>query len=374
MLLYVENVLKKNPLTEKNINETILTIDLKKLKHNFNFFKNKLNSNTKIIAVVKAFGYGHGDVKISKALEKMGVYAFWVADFEEGVVLRKSGLKSKIIVANPGLKSYEKIIKYNLDVVVYNNKLLNLYCKNKQAINIHIKFNTGMNRYGFNKEDVKRVITTIQKNKHITTISICSHLSCSEILKNNDFTKQQLLNFNLIAYEFNSYYKKPILKHILNSNGAIYFNKHQMDMVRIGIGLYGNAFEKKLLPISSLRSVIAQNRIISKGDYIGYGANYIAKKNMVISIVPVGYADGINRKLGNGVGKIAVKNIACPIVGEISMDSLAVDTTEIKTEEGDSVEIFGKNISVNEIAQSINTIPYEIYATLNRRLKRVYIY
>ena len=357
----------------KNSNETILTVDLKKLKHNLNFFKRKLNSNTKIIAVVKAFGYGHGDFKISKTLEKIGVYAFWVADFEEGVALRKSGLKSKIIVANPGLKSYKKIIKYNLDVVIYNNKLLDLYCKGKTEVNVHIKFNTGMNRYGFHKQNIKKIITKIQKNTHIKTLSICSHLSCSEILENNEITRNQLLNFNVIIDKFNSYYKKPILKHILNSNGIIYFNDHQLDIVRIGIGLYGNASDNNLLPISSLKSVITQNHFIAKGDYIGYGGNCIAKRNMTISIVPVGYADGINRRLGNGVGRIAINNVPCPIIGEVSMDSLAVDTTKIKTEEGDSVEIFGKNISVNNIAKNINTIPYEIYATLNRRIKRVYI-
>jgi len=358
---------------KENTNETILTVDLKKLKHNFNFFKKKLNSNTKIIAVVKAFGYGHGDITISKTLEKIGIYAFWVADFEEGVALRKSGLKSKIIVANPGLKSYKKIIKYDLDVVIYNNKLLDLYCKEEKEINVHIKFNTGMNRYGFHRKNIKKIITKIRKHTHIKTLSICSHLSCSEILENTELTRNQILNFNLIINKFNSYYKKPILKHILNSNGVIYFNDCQMDMVRIGIGLYGNASENNLLPISSLKSVIAQNHFIAKGDYIGYGGNCIAKKDMVISIVPVGYADGINRKLGNGVGRIAINNVPCPIIGEISMDSLAVDTTKIKTEEGDTVEIFGKNISVSSIAENINTIPYEIYATLNRRLKRIYI-
>ena len=172
----------------KTSNETILSIDLKKLEHNFNYFKSKINSTTKIIAVVKAFAYGHGDIKISNKLEKLGVYALWVTDFEEGVILRKSGVKGKIIVANPGIKSYEKIIKYRLDVVLYNKKLLNLYSSRKNKVNIHVKFNTGMNRYGFEEKEINLIVTQVQKNTHLKLISICSHLASSDKKTQNNFT------------------------------------------------------------------------------------------------------------------------------------------------------------------------------------------
>lgn len=353
-------------------NETILAIDLKKLEQNFNYLKNKIKPTTKVIAVVKAFAYGHGDVKISKKLEKLGVYALWVTDFEEGVILRKSGIKSKIIVANPGIKSYPQIIKHKLDVVIYNTRLLDLYCSKNNMINIHIKFNTGMNRYGFDETDLDTITAKLKKSAHLNILSICSHLASADKTEKKDFTVSQLLKFQKIALTFETHIKKPILKHILNSHGVINFSKYQFDAVRLGIGLYGSAKDKRLLPISSLKSVITQNRTINVGEAVGYGPSFIATEEMNISIIPVGYADGLNRKLSNGVGSVIVNGKICSIIGKISMGNFAVNTTGVIANEGDIVEIFGKTLSVSSIAKSINTIPYEIYSTLNRRLKRVY--
>ena len=157
--------------------ETILHVDLKKLETNFQYFKKILRPKTKIIAVVKAFAYGHGDVVISKKLEALGVYALWVSDFEEGIILRQSGIKTKIIVANPGIKSYSLILKNNLDVILYNHKLFDLYCSKKNKVNIHIKFNTGMNRYGFDSKEIKKIVKKIKENNHLKLNSICSHLT-----------------------------------------------------------------------------------------------------------------------------------------------------------------------------------------------------
>ena len=354
-------------------NETIFSIDLKKLESNFNYLKNTLLPETKIIAVIKAFAYGHGDVKIAKRLEKLGVYAFWVTDFEEGIILRKAGLKSKIIVANPGIKSYEKIITYKLDVVVYSHRLLDLYSKNNYPINIHLKFNTGMNRYGFENYNLKKLIQQILNNPHINLLSICSHLASAEKPTKDKFTLTQIKRFESLSAEFEKILKKPILKHILNSYGVINYNKYQMDAVRLGIGLYGGIKNNYLTSISKLESVVTQSRVINKGETVGYGCSFIARKKMKISIVPVGYADGLNRKLSNGVGKVIINGLTCPIVGKISMGTFVVDTTNKSVKEGDIVEIFGENLCVSNIAKSINTIPYEIYATLNRRLKRIYL-
>ena len=353
-------------------NETILSVDLKKLEYNFNYLKSKISPSTKIIAVVKAFAYGHGDIAISKKLEKLGIYALWVTDFEEGVLLRKSGVKSKIIVANPGIKSYNKIIKHNLDVVIYNNRLLDLYCSKKNMINVHIKFNTGMNRYGFEKKELDNIIDKLKTATHLNVLSICSHLASADKVEKKEFTEKQLFKFQKIASKFELQLEKSILKHILNSHGVINFHKYQFNLVRLGIGLYGSAKDKNLKPISSLKSVITQNRSIKAGQPIGYGRSFIAKKNMTISMVPVGYADGLNRKLSNGVGRVIINGKICSIVGKISMGNFTVDTTHIISNEGDVVEIFGENLSVSSIAKSINTIPYEIYSILNRRIKRVY--
>ena len=351
-------------------NETILYVDLNKLEANYNYFKKKIKSSTKVIAVVKAYAYGHGDINISKKLESLGVYALWVTDFEEGVILRKSGIKTKIIVANSGNKSHNEIIENNLDVVIYNKKLLELYIKKERLVNIHIKFNTGMNRYGFSENEISYIAKKILKHKHINLVSICSHLASSE--RKNKFSNTQCIKFNKICESFFLLVGEKFPRHILNSNGIINFPKYQMEMVRIGIGLYGCASDAKLQPISTLKSVITQVRKIKKGEAVGYGESFVAKKNMTIAIVPVGYADGLNRKLSNGLGTVMINNQLCPIIGKISMDNFAVDISKVQSKEGDIVEIFGKNLSVQSIAKKIETIPYEVFSTLNRRLKRIY--
>ncbi len=356
------------------LNETILHVDLNKLKDNFNFLKSRLRPNTKIIGVVKAFAYGHGDIEISKKLEELGVYALWVSDFEEGLILRESGVKTKIIVANPGIKSYDSIIKYRLDVVLYNQKLLDLYCSNKNTVNIHIKFNTGMNRYGFSSKSIDLIISKIKKNKHLRLDSICSHLAASEDKKKSDFTQKQIKKFNSISTRVESILERKINKHILNSYGLLNFSNYQMNYVRIGIGLYGSADNLNLKQICSFKSPITQIRNIKKGESVGYSGSFIANQKMTIGIIPVGYADGMNRRLGNKIGSVYVNNRECKIIGEISMDSFMVDITKSNAKEGDLVEIFGENINVCAVAKKINTIPYEIYSTLNRRIKRVYSY
>ena len=296
-------------------NETILHVDLNKLEENFNYLKEKLNPETKIIAVVKAFAYGHGDVEISKKLEKLGVYALWVSDFEEGVILRKSGIKTKIIVANPGSKSYNKIIKYRLDVVIYNQKLLDLYCAKNNNVNIHIKFNTGMNRYGFETNEIKSISEKLHSNKHLNLLSICSHLACSERKENTKFTISQLKKFQKINISFQENYGFKYDVHILNSHGVIHFHEFQFNMARIGIGLYGSATDNNLQQISKLTSIVTQVRSISLGEAIGYGPSYFAKKDMKIVLVPVGYADGLNRKLSNGVGSVFIQGNECCDMG-----------------------------------------------------------
>ena len=355
-----------------NLNETILHIDLKKLTHNFNYLKEKLSKKTKIIGVVKAFAYGHGDIKISKKLEELGVYALWVSDFEEGIILRKSGICAKIIVANPGIKSYDAIIKHKLDVLLYNQRLLDLYCKKKNNVNIHIKFNTGMNRYGFESYEVKSIISKIKRNSHLNLDSICSHLSTTNNQTKINLAKIQISKFALISQEFELLFGKKIYKHILNSNGVLNFSNNKICIARLGIGLYGSAADKNLKQISCFTSCITQIRNLKKGDFVGYGPSFFTKKKMTMAIVPVGYADGLNRRLSNNVGSVFINGTECPIIGEISMDSFAVDVSNTLAKEGDLVEIFGEQLSVLEIAKRINTIPYEIYSTLNRRIKRVY--
>lgn len=353
-------------------NETILYVDLNKLEQNYNYLKSKLDPKTKIIGVVKAFAYGHGDVEVSKKLAKIGVYALWVSDFEEGLILRKSNIKTKIIVANAGIKSYSKIIKYKLDVVVYNHRTLDLYCTQKCPVNIHVKFDTGMNRYGFNASDIDAIVVKIKNNPHLNLISICSHLATSCNKNKLSYTEKQLEKFSAISKKFEIRIGKKIQKHLLNSLGVLNFANYQLDAVRLGLGLYGSNRDKNLKQIGKLYSVVSQIRNLTTGDSVGYGGEFVAKKEMTIAIIPIGYADGLNRRLGNSVGNVLINNFSCAIIGEVSMDSCMVDVTSCSVKEGDVVEIFGDLLSVFEIAKKIDTIPYEIYSSLNRRIKRVY--
>ena len=357
-----------------NAYETILSVNLRKLEENYNYLKSKLLDNCKIIAVVKAYAYGHGDKEISMKLESLGVRHFWVADFEEGVNLRRSGIQSNIIVSNPGMKSFEQIIANNLDVVIHNHCLLDYYMSKKREVRVHIKLNAGMNRYGFNPNEVKNLASKLQSNKFLKIQSICSHLSDSDDPHKIHSTLNQIKVFETAACEFINQSGLNVDKHILNSSGLIFYPEHQFNMVRIGIGLYGSGPDKNLSPISSLYSVISENRTINPGESVGYSSGFIANKKMNVSVVPVGYADGINRRLGNNIGKVVINGGLCPIIGNVSMDSFIVDTTSIPCKVGDQIEIFGEQNSVLNLSASLNTIPYEIYATLNRRIKRVYLY
>lgn len=353
-----------------NANETILEVDLNKLEHNYNYLSSKLENGCEIIAVVKAYAYGHGDIEVSKKLEKLGVYAFWVADFEEGIRLRESGIKSKIIIANPGWRSFNEIIKYNLEVVIHNIRLLDFYLSKKQEVNIHLKFNTGMNRYGFDEKDLESVCEKLKENAFLRVKSICSHLASANKKKD---TLKQIRLFEKISEKTERKLEINIPKHLLNSTGFINFAGKQFDMVRLGISLFGTLEDKNLQQVSRLISVISQNRTIEEGQGVGYNSSFIADKKMNVSIVPVGYADGLNRKLGNGIGQVMLKGEKCPIIGNICMDSFMIDSSNINCKEGDQVEVFGEENSILKLSERINTIPYEIYSNLNRRIKRVYV-
>ena len=356
-----------------NTNETILEVDLNKLKHNYYYLKSLLKNNCKIIAVVKAFAYGHGDVVISKKLEQLGVDTFWVADFEEGISLREGGIKSKIIIANPGRKSFNKIIKNNLDVVLHNKSLLEFYISKNTNVNVHLKFNTGMNRYGFDVDEIKEISERLKNNKQLNVISVCSHLSSADDIAKSEKTLNQIKLFEKISDKLEKKLSYTLDKHILNSSGFLHFSEKMFDMVRLGITLFGAYKNENILQVSKLKSVISQNRNIKKGSEVGYSSGFEAKKNMNVSVVPVGYADGLNRKFGEGVGNVLVNGFLCPIIGNICMDSFIIDTTKVNCQEGDEVEIFGEGNSILKLSEDLGTIPYEIYSTLNRRIKRVYI-
>ncbi len=352
--------------------ESIFDINLMNISKNINYLKSKLRQSTKIIAVVKAYGYGHGDVEVAQELENLNIHAFWVADFEEGVILRKAGLKKPIIIANPSPRSTEQILKYNLDVVIYNFKLLDSFGKLNKKIKIHLKFNTGMNRFGFEETDLIDLKKRMTKYPCLSIESVCSHLSSSGNTNKDHITLKQMSAFEKIISSFKRNFSIEPLFHILNTNGVLRFAKYQYNSVRIGIGIYGVNKDKNLLQIGSLSSSISQIRNLKKGDLIGYDATYICKKKTRIAIVPFGYADGLDRNLGNQKGSLFVNEKSCKIIGNISMDSCAIDITQTDAKEGDRVEIFGINNSIYKICTQTNSIPYEFLSKINRRIKRIY--
>jgi len=370
---YAENVFQERSVNiMKIIHETILEVNLDKLANNFNYLKSKLKPDTKIIAVVKAYAYGHGDLSIASYLEKLGAHALWVADFEEGTRIRKSGIKIPIIIANPGTKSTQQIIENNLDVVVYNSELLHLYGKLDKEIRIHIKFDTGMNRYGFDVSEVGELVADLQKYPKLKVQSICSHLAASDNSTEDSFTNAQFQVFDKASSSFSKGINQLIDRHILNTNGVLRFPKKEYEMVRLGIGLYGVSNDSNLQQVSTLKSVISQVRDIKKGRRVGYDASFLAEEDMIIGVVPFGYADGLNRKLSTNNGVIIVQNIACPIIGKISMDSCMIDLKGTTAKIGDEVVIFGEENTISSIANKLSTIPYEIFSSLNRRIKRIY--
>lgn len=352
--------------------ETILHIDLGKLKRNFQYLQNFLDDTTEIIAVVKAHAYGLGDIEISAFLETLGVHHFWVADFEEGVNLRKQGIQGNIIIANPGSKSFDKIKKHHLEPVIHNIRLLDLCAKQNTPFNIHLKLNTGMNRYGFNPEDLEKAVKILTQNRQLKVQTVCSHLAASNEVKKDGYTHCQIELFNQLTEQLNNDLGYSFKRHILNSNGILRHPQHQMEMVRIGIGLYGVSQDKNLAQICRLESSITQTRNIKKGAKVGYHNAFEATEDMRIAVVPVGYADGLNRKLGDGNGKVLIDGKACSILGHVSMDSFVADISDTNAKEGDLVTIFSADFCVQKIAADLNTIPYEILATLNRRIKRIY--
>ena len=339
--------------------ETILHIDLAKLKSNFQYLCSQLSKETIVIAVVKAHAYGLGDYEIANFLETLGVQHFWVADFEEGVSLREQGIKGNIIIANPGSKSIKEIKSHNLEPVIYNFRLLDLYSKEKTSFNIHLKLNTGMNRYGINSEELDDLLILLKENPQLKVKTVCSHLASSDDLKKDGYTRCQIELFEKLTSKLQNELKLPFRRHILNTNGVLRHPQYQMEMVRLGIGLYGVSNDDRLQQICHLESAIAQIRSIKKGEKVGYR-------------IPVGYADGLNRKLGDGKGKVLVDNKECPILGHVSMDSFVADISNTSAIEGDIVTIFSADFSIQKIANDLNTIPYEILATINRRIKRVY--
>ena len=368
-------------LLEKKNHETVLEINLNAISHNLNFFKAKINSGTKLMVMVKAFGFGSGGFEIAKLLEHLKVDYLGVAFADEGISLRKAGIVLPIMVLNPEVSSFPAIIQYQLEPEIYSMNGLNEFLKiaaskDLKDFPIHIKLDTGMHRLGFQEVDLPELIKKLKASEKSCVKSILSHLATSDSENHNDFTNFQIDLFEKLSSKLTSELGINAIRHILNTSGISNFPKAQYDMVRLGIGLYGISNDAKeqsqLENVGTLKSIISQIRTIKKDDSVGYGRKFVATKETKIATIPIGYADGIFRSWGNEVGFVLIRGQKATIVGSICMDMMMIDVTDIKCYEGDAVIIFGENLSVSLIAKKINTIPYEILTSISQRVKRIF--
>lgn len=367
-------------LEEKN-HETVLEINLDAISYNLNFYKSKLLPQTKIMVMVKAFGYGNGGYEIAKLLEHHQVDYLGVAFADEGIELRKAGITMPIMVLNPENSSFKAMIAYQLEPEIYAISGLKAFLIIAQQQNIanypiHIKIDTGMHRLGFEKEDLSELCDLLKNNNFITVKSVFSHLAASDDLQFDAFTKEQFHLFDVCFTQIQAVVSKPIIRHVLNTSGIFNYPEKQMEMVRLGIGLYGigNSVAERasLENVSTLKTVISQIKVILPEESIGYSRKFIAKEKIIIATLPIGYADGIRRSWGNEKGYVLINNQKATILGSICMDMMMVDITNIPCNVGDEVIIFGTQLRVTEIATAIGTISYEILTGISQRVKRIF--
>lgn len=366
---------------EEKTHETVLEINLNAIVHNLNFYKSKLKPDTKVMVMVKAFGYGSGSYEIAKMLSHQKVDYLGVAFADEGIALRNAGIIIPIIVMNPETTAFSAIAAYNLEPEIYSAKELRAFIalaqqKNLSDYPIHIKLDTGMHRLGFMENQLEELIDLLRNNNFVSVKSIFSHLSSSDVPEFRDFTLSQITNFERWSQTIIDALEINPIRHILNTSGIYNYSQAQYDMVRLGIGLYGVGNDEherqQLETVGTLKTVILQIKDIALGESIGYSRRFITDKNMRIATLPIGYADGIRRAWGNENGYVLINGKKAVITGTISMDMMMVDVTDIECREGDTAIIFGKSPSVIEIADALQTIPYEILTGISQRVKRVF--
>jgi len=366
-------------LIEQKTHETVLDINLDAIVHNYKFYKSKLKPDTKVICMVKADAYGSGSEEVAKTLQYHKCDYLAVAIAEEGAILRKAGIKTPIIVLNPEVGGFDELFESYIEPEVYNFRILEAFIKEAQRrgisdFPIHIKLDTGMHRLGFTEEDLPKLIERINSQGALRVVSVFSHLAASESWAFDDFTSQQIAQFKALAEILQEGLEYPIWRHILNSAGIERFPEEQMDMVRLGISMYGVSASglQGLMNVCTLKTTILQVKKIKAGETVGYGRKGSFDHDATIATIRIGYADGLSRQFGNGTGEVLVSGAMVPIVGNICMDLTMIDVTGLDVKEGDPVVIFGDNLPITDLAGKINTIPYEILTSVSSRVKRIY--
>lgn len=404
---YDEEVIAERILRQTH--ETVLKVNLSALVDNVRYFRSLLKPETKLTCMVKAFAYGAGSVEVSRALQEAEglrvtgdglrvVDYLAVAVADEGVELRKAGITLPIIIMDPEVAAMDLILENNLEPNVYSHQSLKTViaaaeAKGLENVPIHIKIDSGMHRLGFYKEDIPWLIDKLQQTKAVRVASVFSHLAGSDEAQFDDFTLQQIRYFDECAEELKEGLRvtgdglrvtgdgsEPvesprILKHILNSAGIERFTDYQFDMCRLGIGLYGFSFAgARLRNVCSLETTILSVKTVKAGETIGYGRHTKLDEDRVIAVIPIGYADGFDRRFSNYGGEVYIRGKRCPVVGNVCMDQAMIDVTGTDARPGDPVEIFGEHVTLQELADKLGTITYEILTSVSRRVQRLYFY
>ena len=361
------------------VHETTLEIDLGAMVDNLNYYRSMMAPTVKTVCMVKAFAYGAGFYEIAKTLQDHRVDYLAVAVADEGEQLRKAGITANILVMNPELSAFKTMFENNLEPEIYSFTLLDEMiraCEREGYMHypVHIKIDTGMSRLGFRPDEMPRLIERLQGQTAVIPRSVFSHLAGSDSPEFDAFTHQQAARFVEAATALQTVFPHKILRHICNSAGIERFPEYHFDMVRLGLGLYGISpvGDRLLHPISTLRSTILQIHDVPETETVGYSRRGKLVRPSRIASVPIGYADGLNRRLGNGQGYCIVNGKQAPYVGNICMDVCMIDVTDIPCHEGDSVEIFGPQLPVTQLAEWLGTIPYEVMTGISTRVRRVY--
>ncbi|MBR6946442.1 MAG: bifunctional UDP-N-acetylmuramoyl-tripeptide:D-alanyl-D-alanine ligase/alanine racemase [Muribaculaceae bacterium] len=369
-------------LLEAKQHITVMEVDLNALAHNFKFFKSLIKPGTKTIGMVKASGYGAGSYEIAKTLQDCGCDYLAVAVHDEGVDLRKASITMPIIVLNPNGVNYKAMFQYKLEPELYNLDMGRELIKEGRKYGVkdfpvHIKIDSGMHRLGFTREQLPALIEMLRQQDVIKPASVFTHLAVADEPDQDAYTQSQFDYYDECSHELQQAFDHQILRHVLNTSGIVRFPERQYDMVRIGIGLYGirtlfDGSEDVLKPVSALRSIIISIKEWPAGTTIGYGRHGLLERDSRIATVNIGYADGFDRHFGNGRVSMWVGGKLCPTVGNVCMDAVMIDVTDVPCKVGDTVEIFGEHVPVEQLSEARGTIPYEILTSVSPRVKRVY--
>lgn len=366
---------------QRKVHGTVLSINLNALTHNLNYYRAKAG-NSKLMVMVKAFAYGSGSAEVAQLLQHNRVDYLAVAYADEGVALRQNGIDLPIMVMNPSPETFATLLEYRLEPEIYSMKLLREWGSFSSSLLtphshlLHLKIDTGMHRLGFLPDEIPAVVSYLNEQPGLRVATVFSHLAGADEVVFNEFSRTQFHTFVQATDLLEQGIGYRPTRHLLNSAGIVRFPEFRLDMVRLGIGLYGIESSQtepgQVMPVGTLRTVVSQIKTVRAGDTVGYSRRGLLDHDARIATLAIGYADGYDRRFGNGVGEVWVNGALCPTVGNVCMDMTMIDVTGVEVSEGDEVEIFGQNLSVTALAKRIGTIPYELLTNVSERVKRVF--